>query len=153
MILRNHFDQLVESILWRILTITLLFPLISVYLTQAIFSIPGLEDALGRFSSVVPTVIVSALVTLLPFVEKFLVTVLTKEQKVSIRVVRETFEASIRGVVLELEKNVTSVLEVTKGLRRGRIKMRNLPREFMRSRKRWSMAEEEEERRRSLPRT
>lgn len=148
-ILRNHFDQLVESIIWRILTITILFPLMSVYLSQAIFSIPGLEDALGRFASVVPTLIVSALVTFLPFVEKLIASALTKEQKLTIREVREMFEAAIRGIVQETEKDLYSVTDMYEGVRKGKVKLRDVPREFMTSRRRWSRAEE---RRRSFPR-
>lgn len=149
LILRNHFDQLVESILWRILTITILFPILSVYLSQAVFSIPGIEDALGRFASVVPTIIVSALVTLLPFIEKLLANLLTKEQKLSIRFAREGLEKGIRGVVLETEKDIYSVNETVAGLRDGRLRWRNVPNEFLKSRRRWSKAEE---RRRSFPR-
>lgn len=101
---KNHFDQLIESLVWRILLISVLYPYLSVKLAQLVLKLPGLESTLGELASIVPTLCVSTLVTLTPYLENLVASQLTKEQRVSLDGTRRLVERTIRTGFNDIER-------------------------------------------------
>lgn len=112
--------------------ITILFPVLAVYISRIILGIPGFERALGSFSSIVPTIIVSALVTILPYAEKVLARSMSRQQRRSLREMRYNVEGTLRALARESEAQLRKMESVYNDVAEGRIvrrlKLSEIPR-------------------------
>lgn len=70
---QEHFAQIVGGVLSRIILVAVVFPIIALYLKQFLMVIPGIKNALSPFEALVPSLLVSLFVTLLPYAEAMVV--------------------------------------------------------------------------------